>query len=296
LKISQAVLSTLAYHDIFNYPLTLSEIHSYLIDKKSGQKSLEKTLELLVKNKRIGNDQSFFFLKGKKSLVNLRIQRQHHSQKKLEKAKFYAQILRLIPSVRLVAVSGALAMGNSHKNDDIDLVIISAKGLLWTTRFFTNILLWQFKRDPKGKNRTDRACLNLFLDESALKIHDQNLYTAHEIVQLKTLLDNDKTYSRLIKSNSWLFTFLPNWKPEEQGPALSSTQGWSLFHLFQRFLLSNVRPFETILKNLQLLYMKSKITTEKIGDRQLFFHPKETQRQILMKYETRVRSQKIFKT
>lgn len=295
MELKKAVIATLIYHDIFNYPLRLSEINRYLIGKKAGQKSVEKALGFLIQNKRIGKHKNFFFLKGKKSIVNLRLQRQRYSVTKLKKAKLYAQILKLIPSVKLVAVSGALAMGNSHKGDDIDLVIVTSKNLIWTTRFVANILLWLFKRDPHGQKKADRACLNLFLDESALKIQDQNLYTAHEIAQLKPLWDRRKTYSRLIKSNNWLQTYLPNWKPEEQGSTLTQERGATLGFTRSRYsldeiLIFSLRPLETILKNFQLAYMKSKITTEKIGDKQLFFHPQETQEKVLKIYNKKIRN------
>lgn len=282
MDLKKAILTTLIYHDIFEYPLTLSEIHLYLIGKRAKLKSLEKNLNNLVEGKVIGKHKDLFYLKGKKNNVGQRILRQRYSKNKLVKAKLYAQVLRVIPSVRLVAVSGALAMGNSHKADDIDLVIVTSKNLLWTTRFFSNVLLWPFKRDPQGLKKSDRACLNLFLDESALRIKDQNLYTAHEIAQLKPLWDRDKTYSRLIKSNLWIFKHLPNWKLKEQGATLMGL--WQGRTLLNMLLSAGLIPLETIFKNFQLLYMRSKITAEKIGEHQLFFHPKETQEKVLGKY------------
>lgn len=293
MTLEDAMLSTLAYHGIFDYPLRISEIHNFLIGKKVKEETVKKEVPKLINARRIGEQNSFLYLKGRKSITKLRLKRKDYSQKKLDKAKFYAQVLKLIPSIKLVAVSGALAMGNSHKADDIDLVIVTAKNFLWTTRFFANILLWPFKRDPQGLKKSDRACLNLFLEESALKIKDQNLYTAHEIAQLKLLWDRNKTYSRLIKSNNWFLKYLPNWKPEKnaeakkQGATMGSTQGRSSFKQKSDLVF---KPLETILKNFQLAYMKSKITTEKIGDKQLFFHPKKTEKSVLSKYRQKLKN------
>jgi len=131
----------------------------------------------------------------------------------------------------------------------------------------------------------------LFLDESSLIIKDQNLYTAHELAQSKLLWDRDKTYSRLIKANQWLIKYLPNWKQEEQGASLRGLT--SRRSLFNKLLVSGLWPLETILKNLQLVYMKSKVTTEKIGKYQLFFHPKSTQELVLGKYIKNLKKLKI---
>ena len=50
---------------------------------------------------------------------------------------------------------------------------------------------------------------------------------------------------------------------------------------------------ETLFKKLQLLYMKPRVTVEKIDDFQLFFHPKNTQSEILTKYSQKIKKIKI---
>ncbi|MBI2327160.1 hypothetical protein HYU92_02470 [Candidatus Curtissbacteria bacterium] len=306
----QAILATLAYHDIFDYPLTIREIHRYIINYQTPQKAVEKNVNVLLNQHKIGERRGFYFLKNRSMIVSTRLKRQKYSIPKLKKAQFFAQILKFIPTVKLVAISGALSMGNSHKDDDIDLVIVSQKDLLWTTRFLTNVVLLPFKRTPlkntsqvvlsevegtpPGWKQTNRACLNVFLDESDLKINPQNLYTAHEICQMKPLWDRNETYSQFIKANSWVKKFLPNWAPTkmESGkwpPARGlwpagkiENRGHLNFHLP---LTINYSPVENFLKKFQLWYMRPKITTEKVGDTQLFFHPKSTQDWVLNEYQ-----------
>ncbi|HSX18902.1 MAG TPA: hypothetical protein VLE91_02075 [Candidatus Saccharimonadales bacterium] len=281
MNISQAILSTLAYHDIFDYPLRAEEIHTYLIGKKSDIKSILSSLIILELSGRILKQGSLYALKGRKKLFTIRTQRQKYSKSKLNRAYFYATLLTLIPTIKTIAVSGALAMQNSHKSDDIDFLIITSKNTLWTTRFFANLILFPFKRKPQLSSShyslasNNRACLNLFLDEQDLKIKEQNLYTAHELAQLKILYDKQKTYSRVIRSNNWLLKFLPNWKMYklENG----------------KWKMENLSLLEILLKKFQLAYMKSKISTERIGDHQLFFHPANTQDWVLREYKKRVR-------
>jgi len=281
-----STLATLAYHDIFDYPLTLSEVRHLLVGKKATQAPVGQELARLVKAKKIGAKDGYFYLKGRAKTVNLRKQRSRWSKAKLKRASFFAQILKVIPTIKLVAISGALAMKNCHKDDDIDLVLITSAGSLWTTRFFANILLLPFKRDPRGQKIANRACLNVFIDESALKIRPPNLYLAHEICQMKPLWDRDGTYSRFIQANSWVKKYLPNWQPNRvtsaklQVPSYKSNQ----FITYHLALIT-----ERTLRSFQLAYMKSKITTEKIGKHQLFFHPQDTEKWVMGKYQIRLK-------
>ena len=281
MSLSQAILATLAYHDIFNYPLTPEEIHRYL-NKEATVSSIKRNLQGLHSAKKIGAHRGYYFLKTSPSIVPTRIRRSHFSQGKLKRARFYARLLKAIPVIKLIAVSGALAMANSHKKDDIDLVIVTSKNMLWTTRFLANLLLYPFKRQPGSKDVSNRACLNIFIDEKDFKIKNQNLYTAHEICQLKPLWDKGKTYSKLVEANRWIQGYIPNWQPAEvQSRGAKS-----------KFQISNFkfRIVENLLKNFQLWYMRSKVSTERIGETQLFFHPQDTQAQVLKEYQKRLKS------
>ena len=282
MTLSQSILATFAYHDNFDYPLTVQEVHQYLIGKRSKLDAVAKELLILTKSSKIGQKGQYYFLKGRIQIVSLRKQRQKYSKFKFKKALFFAKVLKIIPTLKLMAISGALAMQNSHKNDDIDLVLITSQNTLWTTRFVANILLVPFKRDVKGQKVADRACLNVLIDESDLKISPQNLYLAHEICQMKPIWDRDKTYRRFIDANKWIYKFLPNWQVNfgvvdhrSEKKKLPTTN----------YLL---RTVESFLKNFQLWYMHPKITTEKIGKHQLFFHPQNTGEWVMEEYQKRL--------
>lgn len=278
MNLKQSILATLAYHDIFNYPLTESEIHSYLIGNKSSLVKVNKELAQLVQEKRIDKNQELYFLNRRNNLPLIRRKRQKFSRDKFKKAAFFSSILRLAPSIELVAISGALSMENSTKADDIDLVIVTSKNALWVTRFFANLTLLPYKRSPNSRKQKDKACLNIFLDKKALKITDENLYTAHEICQMKPIWDRNNVYKKFIRANIWVKQYLPNWEPSYKSNNIRSPK----YKL--ETIVSFISQFEKIAKLLQFKYMHSKITNEKIGDRQLFFHPKETQKEILKKY------------
>jgi hypothetical protein len=302
MTISETILATLAYHDIFDYPLTSEEIQKYLVEKKATFASVKNGIDQLVRERKVGSLDGYFFLKGRKKIVALRKKRQKYSKTKLKKAFFFAKILKAVPTLKLVAVSGALAMENSHKDDDIDLVLISAKRTIWATRFFANVLLLAFKRDPKGEKVSNRACLNVFIDESSLKIQPPNLYLAHEICQMKPLWDREGTYQKFLKANNWVKNFLPNWKPTQvESPRprqatrprpdeIGKRGGQSRkLKVISSLITHNSSLVERLLRSFQLWYMRPKITTEKIGDTQLFFHPAGTMDSVLETYRGKLK-------
>src|SRR4030042_2392407 len=282
MTLEQAILATLAYHDIFDYPLTLEEIHKYLIAKKATVKAVNLKLHKLRIDRKIEKKKELYCLRGRLHTTNLRRKRKRYSSPKIIRAKFYARILQFIPTLRLVAVSGALAMNNSDKGDDIDLVLITSRGSLWTTRFLANILLLPFKRSPSEKKVTNKACLNVFIDEIKLKISPPNLYFAHEICQMKPFWDRDGTYDKFVKVNNWIRKYLPNWQVSSQ----------FVVHGSQKKKASTVNrqpsTLENFLQSFQLWYMKRKVTSERISKNQLFFHPLNTQDRILDEYKKRL--------
>lgn len=277
----QSIIATLAYHDIFNYPLKVEEIWRFQIAKKSTQATIKKGIEILLKQKKVKTKNELIFLKGRGEIAKLRLKRFKYSQQKLKKARFYAQILKYVPSVKLVALTGALTMENSDKKDDIDFLIVTGNGLLWTTRLMVNLLLYHYKRKPGQPHTDNKACLNIFLAEDSLKITTQNLYTAHEIAQTKPVWQRGNTYHRFIKANLWIKNYLPNWKPQET----------DLFETYKNYPLIT-KPFalfETFCKRFQIYYMRRRITSEKIGEKQLFFHPSNTQKWVLTKYDKKLK-------
>src|SRR3989304_2168829 len=107
-KIETAIYQTLCYADIFDYPLTRSDLHRFLISSQPVKGPTLKA-ELLKRSDLNG----FYYLPGRQNLVSLRRSRQHFSQLKYQKLKRHLWLFKLVPWIKLVAVSGALAMNNS---------------------------------------------------------------------------------------------------------------------------------------------------------------------------------------
>lgn len=207
----KAILKTLVYADIFDYPLREKEIKKYLICPK------EVNCQIIREDKLIKQKQGYFYLKGREKIIAIRKKRKIYSEKKLEIAYQAANWLKLIPWIKMVGLTGALAMENVKDDDDIDFLIISAKKRLWLTRLLTVLLieLVAKRRRPDDKKFKDKICLNMFLDEGRLTLpeNERNLFSSHEICQLKVLWQKKGVYKKFISKNRWLKKYLANWKP-----------------------------------------------------------------------------------
>lgn len=294
--LQKAALKTLIYSDIFDYPLKVEEIGKWLIGVslpagKAGMKNLEFRTQNL---KNIQEKNGYYFLKGRERIADLRAERKIFSQKKLAIAEKCGNIIRIVPSVKLIGITGALSMNNAKKNDDIDLFIITSKGLLWTTRFIVTLLVefTGMRRHPNERNVTNRVCLNMFIDEDHLEIpkNEKDLFSAHEVLQMKPLFDKDNTYQKFIRINGWVKRYLPNAYRErtlkerdkdtsDGGEASTSTPPrW-------RRQKSALRIFEIFLKKFQLWYMKNRRTTEVIKNEVIRFHPHDARKWVMKKYK-----------
>lgn len=250
-------ITSLLYHDIFDYPLRLGE----LIKWQGGKGlSIKGNPSVIKKN-------GFYFIEGKEGTIFKRLLRERISLRKLEIARKAGKILRLIPTIKMVAVTGALAMESAGEESDIDLMIVAQKGTLWTTRVLTLIfldLIGFSRRKYRDKNQKDKLCLNIWLDETSLTWpkKDRNSYTAHEICQVRPLVDKDKTYERFIYSNKWIKDFWPN---AIKIVAISSKPITS-----SQSLVSILEP---LARSIQFWHMRGKITREVVTKSRALFHP-----------------------
>ncbi len=252
-------VSSLIYHDIFDYPLSLGE----LVKWRAGKKLTTNNEELSIKSR---ND--FYFFKGRDGIILKRLLRERISAKKFEIARKAGQILSFIPTIKMVAVTGALAMANASDESDIDLMVVSQKGTLWTTRLLTLLFLDLIgfpRREYRDKNQKDKLCLNIWLDETSLSWprNDRNIYSAHEIAQIRPLVDKDKTYERFIYSNKWIKEFWPN--------AVRVKNVFAKTRPKRSFL----GIFEPLARSLQFWHMRGKITREVVTRSRALFHPQD---------------------
>ena len=287
-EIESAVLKTLVYSDIFDYPLSGDELWKFLINKKLDKKSFLKLLKNLnLKYVNVRNN--FYCLLGRENIINTRIERKKESRKKIVIAKKIIKQLTLLPTIQFIGISGALSLGNSSKEDDIDLFVITSKGSLWLTRL-TIIIFLLFMGRYRRRNEievSDKICLNMLIDETALafpKIR-QNLYTAHEIVQLMPVFERNDMYKKFMGENKWVEKFLPNaingFRIQESG--IRKKQRNPLFIIHNSLFIP-----ERLAKIIQFWFIKKHVTTETVSNNFLAFHPLDYKNITLKEYEKKL--------
>jgi len=196
-----AVRRTLAYADLFDYPLTLAELHEGLFEVAATAVAVRQALMHLQYNGEVEDKGGYYFLRGRASVVAQRQTRQGWSQELLQKHRTWLRLVQGFPFVRGVAISGALAFQNCKRDDDIDLFIIVESGRLWTVYASLALLLkWC------GKRR--RLCLNCLVDTAHLRYEDENLFVAHQIEFLRPV-SGAEYFRQFFHANDWYRQFLP---------------------------------------------------------------------------------------
>lgn len=280
---NKSILKTLLYSDIFDYPLSKEEIWKYLISKKK-ENYHDFINHLSNKETSFGNKNNYFFLNGRDGLVIIRTKKEKESLKKIKFAQKIISSLTIIPTVRFIGISGALAMKNSDEGDDIDLFIISSKNSVWITRLLMVLVLkiLGVYRERNGKNISNKICLNMLIDEASLLFPKKrrDLYTAHEIAQIMPMFQKDNIYEKFIYSNNWISKFLPNaFDKKEKFLSANLNITDKIFNwIFEIF------PIEVLLKNIQIRYMKNHLTKETILDNFIAFHPFDYKTYVLKTY------------
>jgi len=328
--LEEEVLKTISYFSFFDYPPNFEEIYTFL-GKKAAKKKVEEALKSLERQKKIKKIEDFkkvirywlqvtskdtvgeYSIKLKNKNEKLKIERYNKrhlfSQKKLEnwRVRLYLKILSFFPQIKLIGLSGSLAMMNAGKNDDIDLFIITAKKRLFTGRIIALFLAEVLGLRKKfGKNKkspkifrfypmkadladlSEKVCLNLFFDESDLAVPEfkRNEYVAHEVLQMKPIINKDYTYEKFLEANDWVFKIFPNSKSNiKYQISKLHIKNQNSFKLFKflivifnfSFLIFNFFGIivESILKIFQLTLINRHKTKEIITSTQLWFHPED---------------------
>lgn len=199
-----ALLRTLHYADVFNYALTSKEVWLYLIQTESTLTETSAALASAAHTGAILNQKSFFALHNRSELFALRIERERFAAQLWPYAQGWGRVLAALPFVRMVAVTGALAMRNvTSAQDDVDYLIVTVPGRVWLARALCVGVVHMARRFGL------ELCPNYVLSTSALAQTPHNLYIAHELAQMVPL-SGLGVYQQVQAANRWVGRFLPN--------------------------------------------------------------------------------------
>lgn len=202
--LEDAIVQTVAYSDIFQYPLKAEEIHRYLIRWRVTLDEVRAALTCPdVSPARLQAVGEYYTLPGGEGIVETRLRRARTSAVLWRKATFWGHRIASLPFVRMVAVTGALSVDNCEAGDDLDYLIVTEPGRLWLCRGMAIALVRLAARQGAI------ICPNYFISERALVVKEHSLYTAREMAQMVPLTGY-ALYQRMRELNPWVGEWLPN--------------------------------------------------------------------------------------
>lgn len=324
--IQKAIIKTVAYFDMFDYPLTdfevwkflhanaethcnasLREIKNVLKGVLSGS-TASKAVEPLIETKN-----GFYFLKGRENIIRIRLERYNFMDRKMKHALRVAKIYRLIPWVKMIAVANVIGAHNLKDESDIDFFIISEKGRVWLTRFFTAGFAKVLGLRPSERNARDKICLNFYVSEEAMDLEkfmlnntvgteyysvpkkNNDIYFIYWLANLIPIYEKDEMYKKFIQANGWLKNYLPNWQPVLASGRRRVKSGEN--KVYDAMINLIFGHLEKILKNIQLKLMPKEIkelankdSRVVINDNILKLHVKDRREEYRNKWEDKIKS------
>ena len=202
--VKQDILATLSYFDIFDYPLTQTEIFQFL-RHTHPQTEFSGALQDLCMENWIYKLDEFYSLKDNYALVTRRKEGNARARTMLKTAEKIANFLSGFPFVRGVAISGSLSKNFADKDSDIDFFIITSKNKLWVAR----TIMHCFKKLTFLVKKQEWFCMNYYIDEGMFQIKEKNIFTATEVATLLPLR-GISAFREFYANNKWSRHYLPN--------------------------------------------------------------------------------------
>ena len=195
------LLKPILYADIFDYPLTDAEVYRFL-ECKASKQQVDTLLAQAVESGRLLCVDDYYCLPNRVHLAAKRKARSNISQTLWPQATRYGQRLAGLPFVRMVAVTGALAVNNPRNGaDDIDYLIVTQPGRLWLCRALIILLV------RAGHLRGVHLCPNYIITENALDF-EPDFFVAREMLQMQPVYGRN-VYLSVIARNSWTTRYFP---------------------------------------------------------------------------------------
>jgi hypothetical protein len=293
-----SILKTIAYFDLFDYPLTLEDIRRFL-DIKADEAGISAETEMLVREGRLFKLGAYYSLQDNAALTLRRLRGEAHADELLRIAARGARLLYRFPFVRGVCISGSLSKRCADEKADIDYFIITSANRIWIAR----TLMHLFKKLTFLLGHQHRFCMNYYVDEDALEIREKNIFTAIELFTLLPMC-GDEGLDKFFRANDWATEYFPGYRDRSR-KAQESGGSSSLKRLFERVFGNRLgNKLENKLRRItdrrwrqkteQLRRnMKGDVLTLQCGKHYSRPNPEIFQQKVLAKYHSRLNE--VFK-
>jgi len=199
--LEHAVYQTIRYANLFDMPVTVTNVWRALLvpdperslppevrhQRWHGQSAVRmaavrQALDELCAQGVVEKERGYYFLASRSDMYAIRQRRFVLAQHKWQLTRRAAAWLKLAPFVRMIALSGSLAVANTKPSSDLDLFVVVQRGHIWTGRLLI-LLVSQalgLRRKHWNVEAPDKVCLNHYVASHALTIPTdiRNMYTA----------------------------------------------------------------------------------------------------------------------
>jgi len=293
IPLRSSIIRTLAYYDIFSYPLTAEEIYHNLGTNHTSVEEINKELNNLADKHLVYCKEKFFQLKDDDGYVQRRKRGNELAEKKLKTAMRVSGFISRFPFIRGILLSGSISKGFMEEDSDIDYFVITHPERVW----FSRLMLMLFKKLFLFNSKKN-FCINYFVDAENLEIEEKNIFTATEIVTLLPTFGRSM-YEEFYEANIWVKQFYPNFPmretkkiPDRENRIIKSTLEKILgkkfgdkiddfaMALFDKFNKSKYKNYDK--EEFKLAFKSSKKESK--------HHPKFFQKRVLVEFENKIKS------
>ncbi len=201
-----AILRTVLYSSLFEYPLTLDELRRSLLQCAQSEADILRTYAASPRlQQSIELRDGVFFPKGRSAWLGQRRRREVRSLAFLRRHEPLLRVIAALPFVRLVALSGSLAVLNADRRADLDLFVITKGRHAWMTTLLVVTL-------SKLVGRRRIVCLNFVMSDERMTVEQTDLFTANQMIHLRPVAGRE-TYDAFLRANPFVLRFYPNFDP-----------------------------------------------------------------------------------
>ena len=201
-----AIARSVIYASLFDYPLTVDEVHATLVRSTLTVGEVLATYRRSFTLRHIVDYQDgFFFPAGRTTLIVERRQREALSRAFLDHHRRFLRILCAIPYAGMVALSGSIAHLNLDGGGDLDLFIITRGRHVWSVTVAVLVIAKLFRRRRV-------TCANFVVSDTSLALEQQDLFTANQAIHLKPLIGSG-VFREFLAANPFVTEVYPNFQP-----------------------------------------------------------------------------------
>lgn len=211
-SIKNQIINHICYRDVFNAPVAIESLRWWMGIDHNSNAVFNQAIEELEDEKLIVCRNGFLAVTEKDRYIDEQVEKSILTKKIISKSKRFLSLFSKLPMIKYIGISGSLAaenptIGHAGVNKgtvDLDLFVISSKNTMWILFLFERVFT-NFHRRIFGHHF---YCFNYVTDETFLEIANKNFYTATELVNLKTVYD-DNVYDHFISQNDWHKKYYP---------------------------------------------------------------------------------------